>query len=171
MDRNTFRTVLRFFPSLFRRWGAPDFTKASIEQIYNYLPIEETLTTSGQPSERQLKAIKDAGYGAVINLAPHHAENALKDEAGALAELGLPYIHIPVDFRNPTEADFQQFRDAVAARQAEKLWVHCAANMRVSAFVYRLRTEVRGEDPAQAQADLHKIWRPHGVWRRFLRFE
>ena len=171
MDRNTFRTILRFFPSLFRRWGAPDLTAASVEQIYNYLPIDDRLATSGQPSERQLGAIQAAGYRAVINLAPHDAENALKDEAGALAALGLPYIHIPVDFRNPTERDFEAFCAAVAAQEGEKLWVHCAANMRVSAFVYRLRTEMRGEDAARAKADLDKIWRPHGVWRKFLRFE
>ena len=60
--------------------------------IYNVHRISEILCTSGQPTEGQFQAICDAGYKAVINLAPHDAENALADEATLVTELGLDYI-------------------------------------------------------------------------------
>lgn len=36
----------------------------------------------------------------------------------------------------------------------DKVWVHCAANMRVSAFIYRYRCTVLGEDRDTAARDL-----------------
>ena len=85
------------------------FQGDSLPGIYNYREISERVCTSGQPTKNQFTLIKDAGYRTVINLAPHDAENALEDESGALASLGLRYIHIPVDFANPTQADFDRF--------------------------------------------------------------
>ena len=58
----------------------------------------------------------------------------------------------------------------LSEREGRKVWVHCAANMRVSAFVYRYRTEVLGESASVAAEDLRRIWEPTGVWRAFLRF-
>ncbi|WP_211315727.1 protein tyrosine phosphatase family protein [Isoalcanivorax indicus] len=141
----------------------------SVEGIYNYLPLGPDLLTSGQPTEAQLARLRDSGVRRVINLAPVTADNALADEAGTVATLGMEYTHIPVDFKAPTEADFQRFCEAMAAREGEKTLVHCAANMRVSAFIYRYRCEVLGEVPARAQRDLHRIWHPQGVWRDFVR--
>ena len=50
----------------------------------------------------------------------------------------------------------------------EKTWVHCAANMRVSAFIYRYRCAVLGEAEQVAKQDLEKIWQPFGNWKTFL---
>ena len=123
--------------------------------------------TSGQPSESQFQQISDAGYEVVINLAPTSIlENSVIDEERILQDLGLTYVHIPVDFKNPTEADFGSFVDNV--RRPEKVWVHCAANMRVSAFTYRYRTQILGEDESNAMSDLQKIWNPIGIWSEFV---
>jgi hypothetical protein len=48
------------------------------------------------------------------------------------------------------------------------VWVHCAANMRVSAFVYRYRREILAESDAAALKDLHRVWEPFGVWKSFV---
>jgi hypothetical protein len=52
--------------------------------------------------------------------------------------------------------------------EAEPVHVHCIANYRVSAFLYRYRREVRGMDEARARADLEAIWQPEGVWAAFI---
>ena len=91
-----------------------------------------------------------------------------EDEAGVAAGLGLEYIHIPVDFKNPTEGDFSRFTEAMAYMGGREVWVHCAANMRVSAFIYRYRREILGVDKDVAQEDLRKIWEPFGVWKSFV---
>jgi len=47
------------------------------------------------------------------------------------------------------------------------VFVHCAANMRVSAFVFLHRLR-HGADRKTTETDLAKIWQPNGVWRVFL---
>ena len=165
---NTLKTVFGFLETLVTRYTPLDLSKDSLEGIFNFLPISPSLFTSGQPTEAQFRLIKEAGIQRVINLAPHGGENALADEAGTLSELGLPYVYIPVDFRNPTEDDFTAFCSAMQEAEDERLWVHCAANMRVSAFIFRYRRDVLGEDPTLAEEDLHRIWQPNGVWKRFI---
>ena len=140
----------------------------SLDGVCNFLAIDQNLATSGQPSKAQFKRIKAAGYKLVVNLAPTAGiENALADEAEFLAKLGMRYVHIPVHFANPTEADFAAFSQTMTQHAGQKVWVHCAANARVSAFVYRYRC-ARGENEKVARDDLHKIWRPVGVWRKFI---
>lgn len=48
-----------------------------------------------------------------------------------------------------------------------KRFVHCAANMRVSAFVYRHRC-FTGVPQATAEAALRQIWTPNETWQRFI---
>ncbi|MEM1391617.1 MAG: protein tyrosine phosphatase family protein [Pseudomonadota bacterium] len=167
MSANTLRTVLGFLATLTRRVIPDRFLAARIERIYNYRKISDRIATSGQPTPAQFGLIRDAGFKIVINLAPHGTENALADEAGVLSEFGLPYVHIPVDFQAPSEADFEQFCDVMKAHEREQVWVHCAANMRVSAFVYRYRRDILDEDEAAARETMLSIWTPFGAWKVF----
>jgi protein tyrosine phosphatase (PTP) superfamily phosphohydrolase (DUF442 family) len=139
-----------------------------LESIYNYHKVNETISTSGQPTKEQLLVIREAGFKVIINLAPHGAENSLSDEALLVQELGLKYIHIPVNFKNPTSENFQEFVDSMRASNIAETWVHCAANMRVSAFVYKYRCEVLNDDRQKAREDLAQIWAPIGVWKQFI---
>lgn len=140
----------------------------STEAIYNWRRIDARTSTSGQPSEAQLAALAADGVRHVINLAPHSHERALPDEAASVAALGMAYVYIPVDFKSPTEADFGAFVAALAAIGDDPVHVHCAANYRVSAFVYRYRRDVLGMNAAAARADMEDIWRPTGVWIEFV---
>ena len=139
--------------------------------IYNFRRLSPTLTTSGQPDEAQFAALRDAGVAAVINLALVDSPRALADEPGTLAALGLRYTHIPVDFKAPTEGDFEAFAATMDALGDTPAHVHCAANWRVSAFLYRYRTERLGWDEAAARPDLEAIWQPDAVWRNFLHWD
>jgi len=136
--------------------------------IYNFRRLSPALTTSGQPDEAQFAILHDAGVETVINLALSTSPRALPDEAATLAALGLRYIHIPVEFTAPTEADFEAFATAMDGLGDAPVHVHCAANMRVSAFLYRYRIERLGWTEAQARPDLDAIWEPDPVWRNFL---
>lgn len=168
MSLNTLKTVYGYLVTLLEKYTRLKVSGDALDSIYNAHCISERVCTSGQPNERQFRAIRDAGYEAVINLAPHDAENALRDEAALVIALGLDYIHIPVDFSRPTEKDFQQFVSAMSACSGVRLWIHCAANMRVSAFVYRYRCDIEGMDRQQARNDLRRVWEPFGVWKKFV---
>ena len=168
MTSNTLKTLIGFLGTMITKYSPFDLSKKTLEGIYNYHIINPTIATSGQPTEKQFNLIKEAGYDAIINLAPHGAENSLHNEASLLSNLGLNYIHIPVDFKNPTDKNFTDFVSSMRNASTEKVWVHCAANMRVSAFIYRYRCEVLKEDIDVAKSDLNKIWEPHGVWKEFV---
>jgi len=165
---NTLKTIVGYLKSLLQLHFPKNARNADIDKIYNYVPISDFLSTSGQPSAAEFKLIAAAGFKKVVNLAPHNAENAIADEPAILANLGVEYFHIPVDFRKPTEADFQQFSALMMRYSEQQVWVHCAANMRVSAFVYRYRRIYLGEDGVDATFDLNRIWKPVGVWRKFI---
>lgn len=139
-----------------------------LDDIYNYLPVSDTISTSGQPTQAQFALVQAAGFHHVVNLAPHDAENAIADEPGVLSGLGIKYTHIPVNFAEPTDADFEDFVTRMQALEGEKVWVHCAANMRVSAFIYRYRREILGVADQVARRDLNQIWEPFGVWKGFV---
>ena len=143
-------------------------TEADPESIYNWHRLDERLTTSGQPSEAQLAGIKALGVGHVVNLGLHTHERALPDEAARVAALGMTYIHIPVQFQNPTEADFARFCAVMDDLKDVPVHIHCIANFRVSAFLYRYRRDVLGWDDARARADLEKCWQPNEVWADFI---
>jgi protein tyrosine phosphatase (PTP) superfamily phosphohydrolase (DUF442 family) len=169
MVLTTIKTGLWYLATLLRKIGVVRLESRSVERIFNYVPISDEVSTSGQPSEAELKLIRDAGYGTIVNLAPHNTENSLDDEHGYVTNLGVNYIHIPVDFKNPTNEDFLRFVQAMDDLKGTKVWVHCAANMRVSAFIYKYRRDILGEQKEVAINDLKKIWEPFGVWKSFLR--
>jgi uncharacterized protein (TIGR01244 family) len=140
-----------------------------LDEIYNYRQVDERLSTSGQPTDAQLAEIADAGFQTVVNLALHDDPRySLPDEPGSVQALGMRYIHIPVQFKAPTEADLDEFFAAMDAHQGERVWVHCAANWRVSAFVGLYRVLRQGWEREQAFALQRNLWEPDEVWAPFI---
>lgn len=168
LNRSTLKTVLGYYLTLLEKWLGKSLKKDKLQSIFNYLPISSHLTTSGQPTAEQFKTIANNGFKLVINLAPHGAENALENEADIVTSLGMQYTNIPVDFDNPQQKDFEQFVAIMEASKGDKIWVHCAANMRVSCFVFLYRTTILGENSAQPEIDLKKIWEPFGKWQHLI---
>lgn len=143
--------------------------KIVYSSVYNYRPVDDRLATSGQPTEAQLESIAAAGYTTVINLALHDDPRySLPDEAGTLKALGVSYEHIPVAFTAPTESDLQAFFHAMNAHAGEKVWVHCAANMRVAVFLGLYRVIEQGDDEDTAFMLMHDLWKPDKVWWSFI---
>lgn len=139
-----------------------------LEGIYNYLKLTETIATSGQPSEAQIAEIAQAGYELVVNLALSDAEYSLPNEQKTVESQGMEYIHLPVIWQNPTAENLEAFCDVMDANQGRKIFVHCAANMRVSAFIALYRILRLGWRPDQAFQDMQRIWTPEGWWREFI---
>jgi uncharacterized protein (TIGR01244 family) len=136
--------------------------------IANWLRIDAGLTTSGRLTPPDVPALAGIGVRTVINLALDTHEHALAGEAERMAAAGMAYVHIPVAFDAPTEADFARFCVAMRDAGAGPVHVHCIMNMRVSAFVYRWRRDVLGVDGAIARADLERIWQPGGAWAALI---
>ncbi|UAJ11969.1 protein tyrosine phosphatase family protein [Polymorphobacter megasporae] len=136
--------------------------------ILNWRRLDDRITTSGQPDEAGLAAIRDLGVGHVVNLALHTHPKALPDEGASVAALGMTYTHIPVDFDNPTEDDFDRFCAVMAAAADVPVHVHCIVNARVTAFVYRWQRDVVGAGEGEARTMMDSVWHPGGVWAEFI---
>jgi protein tyrosine phosphatase (PTP) superfamily phosphohydrolase (DUF442 family) len=140
----------------------------ALTDIYNFIQISENLGTSGQPTEAQMSEIAAAGYKVVINLALPTSDNALKDEAATVRELGMDYHNIPVVWEAPKLTDFEQFVPLMDSLAGQKVFVHCVANYRVSMFTALYAEKRWGWTRAQADAHIRRIWEPDEVWRKFI---
>ena len=141
------------------------------ETIYNYHKINEQLITAGQPTADQLRAAAAEGFTTVINLAVYDQTRTLFDEAHLVQSLGLRYYHIPVEWHNPTPADFAQFAQILdQLAPADKTLIHCAANFRVTAFYSLYAMKQLGWSETQAEQFRAIIW--HGsnypIWENFM---
>jgi protein tyrosine phosphatase (PTP) superfamily phosphohydrolase (DUF442 family) len=165
---NTFKTIAGYLLTWIHRYSKLPLSNKKLADICNYLKIDDLIATAGQPTIAQFHLIKNAGYHTVINLAPHTSANALPDERSIVESLDMTYMYIPVDFNHPTDQDFNHFCDVMQKLKPNPVFIHCAANMRVSAFLYRYRVEIRGEDRLMARQDLHQIWTPNSIWRSFI---
>ena len=141
---------------------------ANIPEIYNFRAIGDRLATAGQPTESQFQSIREAGFEAVINLALPTSDNALANEGSIVTGHGMSYVHIPVNFQAPTPEDFRAFCRVMDAFDGRPVFVHCAANMRVSAFIFLYRVLHQGVAIHAAEPDLRAIWEPDEVWGRFI---
>ena len=140
----------------------------ALQDIWKFVAVDQQIGTAGQPSEKQLADVKDAGFEVVVNLGLTDPRYCLPDEAGAVAALGMRYHHIPVDFANPTDDDYARFREVMAEADGRKVFVHCAMNHRVSCFVALYGEAELGWSRQQADDLVQRLWHPNEVWRAFM---
>lgn len=140
----------------------------NIESIYNYVSLTDNLATSGQPTEEELFFIVNSGYDVVINLGLDNTEYSLKNEADFFNQKKIKYIHIPVIFKEPKQRDLTQFIETLEKYREKRIFVHCAANKRVSVFIALYRVIKLGWQKSQALNHINLIWQPNKVWQSFI---
>lgn len=107
--------------------------------------VFDWLWSSGQLSERDVEGLSALGIDVVVNLALPTSSNALPGEAEFITRQRIAYVQIPVLWEKPELIQLEQFFGILRAFEGRKIWVHCAKNMRVSAFIYLYRRLCRGE--------------------------
>jgi protein tyrosine phosphatase (PTP) superfamily phosphohydrolase (DUF442 family) len=141
-----------------------------LSDILNYLPLTDTIGTAGQPTADQFTDIQAAGYEVVVNLALPTSTNALPNERETVTELSMDYVPIPVVWDAPTRQNLEAFFETMDRYRDKKVFVHCAMNMRVSAFMFLYRVIRQREKPEVAREPMLKIWQPseNAVWQHFI---
>ena len=144
-----------------------------MKDVINFFQITDTIGTGGQPSVSQLHDIAQNGYDVVINLATHNSENAIENEGSIVASLGMTYIHLPVPFEAPTPEHLRKFFRLMNGLSEERVFVHCAVNARVSAFVFKYLTMEKKMQAEEATTPLLEQWLPQMnlIWKNFLSIE
>jgi protein tyrosine phosphatase (PTP) superfamily phosphohydrolase (DUF442 family) len=140
----------------------------SIDGIKNFLPVTDRIGSAGQPTEDELREVAAGGYDAVVNLGLLDPRYCLADEAGLVRSLGLRYEHIPVEFGAPVLDDFRAFLAAMDGMEGEKVFVHCAANWRVTSFLAVYGEMRLGWTRDEADAHARRLWPLNDTWTDFL---
>jgi len=143
--------------------------KAEVADICNYRVVDAKLSASGQPTEEQLAAAAQEGFEVVINLALHDDPRySLRDEPGWVEALGMTYIHIPVRFDAPAEADLLTFFAELERCRDRTVLLHCAYNKRVTAFLGLHGVIRQGRPLEEAFALMRSVWEPDSTWSSFI---
>lgn len=142
-----------------------------MNKILNYVKINELISTSGQPKIEELELIANEGFEVVINLAVPTTSNALENEDKIVSSLNMSYIHIPVDFENPKISDLKLFLNILQALGANKVWIHCAKNYRVSAFMYVYHKYILHTPFEQIDLSIFDIWQPSLIWQELMKVQ
>jgi protein tyrosine phosphatase (PTP) superfamily phosphohydrolase (DUF442 family) len=80
----------------------------------------------------------------------------------------MTYHHVPVEFTAPQREDLEMFFGVMDACRGKKVFVHCAANYRVAAFVALYGQGRLGWSLDQANAHISLIWEPNATWKEFI---
>jgi protein tyrosine phosphatase (PTP) superfamily phosphohydrolase (DUF442 family) len=139
----------------------------SIEQAYNFIQIDELVSSSGSISEI---ALIDEGFHLVVNLLPNDNEHARATEKQEFESLGVDYEYVPVDWNNPQIEAYESFESILKHYQNKKIHVHCAANFRATAFygVYGYRN--LGWSEMQLYDLIASIWNieEYPLWEKYV---
>ena len=119
-----------------------------IENICNYIQVDEYIATAGQPQEHEYEYISNSGYEIVINLTAN--DKTQQNEDTIISKCNMTYIHIPVDWENPTVESMRLFLELLKNlhRQKRKIFIHCVKNYRVSMFVYKYKKDILNQNDA-----------------------
>jgi len=136
--------------------------------ILNYYPISPLLATSGQPTPTQFQQIAQTGYQVVINLALTTSSNAIEHEDTVVLANNMQYVHVPVSWEQPRVHDFLLIVQILTQLTHQKVWIHCAKNMRVSCFMYLYQKHVLNYAESQARYPMSVIWQPQDAWMQLI---
>jgi len=147
---------------------SPAAAATTLAEIPNYRQYNATFASSGQPDVAQLEAAASAGVKRVIYLAFTDDETAIEHEDRSVKNLGMEYVHIPVDFMAPTLRDFQQFASVMQQAPDRNTLLHCQVNFRASTFSLLYRVIYLDVPLVEAKEAFDSVWQPNEVWFRFI---
>ena len=141
---------------------------ADLEDISNFRQYSDAFASSGQPSKRELEQLQEAGFERIVYIAYSDHRNSLDNEDRLVKKLGVEYVHIPVEWEQPTGSDFYLFAGAMQRAPDKKTLLHCQVNFRASAFSFLYRVIYEDVPVAQAKADMNSVWTPNDTWKALI---
>ena len=101
--------------------------------IRNFLQVTPEFCTGGQPRLEHYAELKKRGIKAVLNLRTP-GEHRAEEEKTAVEAAGLKYFNIPVNYREPSDADVDAFLKITDDEANRPMFIHCTAAIRVGGF-------------------------------------
>lgn len=116
-------------------------------------PIGPDLEIADQPTEAELKVLRDEGFVGVVNLRHDgEPEQPLRpaDEGALVGGIGMDYLHVGVGGQPLTEPVVGAVCDFLDAHAGQKVLVHCRKGGRAAALVLLHRARTEGWTAAEA---------------------
>jgi protein tyrosine phosphatase (PTP) superfamily phosphohydrolase (DUF442 family) len=144
---------------------------ASALEAPNVVAISDQLVTSGQPNEKSLASLREQGFTAVVYLVPTTGKDLIPREREIVREQGIAFEKVPIQWQEPTEADYAAFAAAMKRAPQGKVLVHCQINLQASSMTFLYRVIALREPPDKAYESVAAVWSPNPVWKRYLAAE
>jgi uncharacterized protein (TIGR01244 family) len=136
--------------------GPVQVQTAELGPIRNFLQVSPQFCTGGQPRIEHFAKLKADGVKAVLNLRTP-GEHRADEERAAVEQQGLKYFNVPVVYREPTDAQVDEFLKITDDPANRPMFIHCTAAIRVGAF-WAIRRAVRdGLDVEAALEEGRKV--------------
>ena len=145
--------------------AAPAFSQESAS-IRNFLRVNETFCTAGQPTTEELTALKNDGTVAVLNLRLP-SEHDADAERQAVEALGMKYFNIPVDTNNLQVSQVEEFLAITDDAANRPMFIHCGSANRVGGFFMIRRALRDGWSVEMAAAEAEEIGLRNETLREF----
>jgi protein tyrosine phosphatase (PTP) superfamily phosphohydrolase (DUF442 family) len=102
----------------------------ALSGVANACQILPTVITGGQPSAAQLRALKEAGGGIVLDVRDP-MEPRLVDEPALVRELGMEYVNVPVRAGSLDDATLERILSVLRKAGDRTVFFHCGSGNRV----------------------------------------
>ena len=122
--------------------------------IRSFLQVTPEFCTGAQPRMEHFAELKSRGVKAVLNLRTP-GEHRAEEEKAAVEQAGLKYFNIPVIYREPTDAQVDEFLKLTDDPANRPMFIHCTAAIRVGAF-WLIRRVVRDKMPLETALEESK---------------
>src|SRR5919112_1693229 len=130
----------------------PDLLQA-VHGVANACQILPNVITGGQPNAAQLKALKDAGGGIVLDLRDPMEPRPV-NEAEVVRELGMEYVNVPVRAGSLDDTTLERILSVLRTAGDKTVFFHCGSGNRVGGALipYFILDQKMDEEAAVEQA-------------------
>jgi uncharacterized protein (TIGR01244 family) len=130
--------------------------QTDLPPIRNFLQVTPQFCTGGQPRVEHFAKLKADGVKAVVNLRTPGEHRAAEEQA-AVEQAGMKYFNIPVVYKDPTDAQVDEFLRITDEPANRPAFIHCTAAIRVGAFWMIRRVLRDGMSEAAALEEATKV--------------
>ena len=102
----------------------------AVSGVANACQILPSVITGGQPNGQQLRALKDAGGGIVLDVRDPMEPRPV-DEPALVQQLGMEYVNIPVRAGSLDDATIDRILEVLRGAGDRTVFFHCGSGNRV----------------------------------------
>jgi protein tyrosine phosphatase (PTP) superfamily phosphohydrolase (DUF442 family) len=125
----------------------------AVRGVANACQILPNVITGGQPTAEQLKALKEAGGGIILDLRDPMEPRPV-DEASLVCQLGMEYVNVPVRAGSLDDSMLERILSVLRGAGERTIFFHCGSGNRVGGALipYFILDEGMEEQDAVDQA-------------------